>query len=179
MSETGNKALVEHFARRIDVPLMIVASAGLLVAAYMLPTLKLTKIIFFTDEYSIWAGIIELWKGKHPILAATVFLFSMVFPIAKLIGLTLAWIVPLNDRGRLRMAKAISWLGKWSMLDVFIVAMIVVLVKSKDLADAEAGIGIYLFAAAVILSMIASMSVEQLSRQLAKIGQPIAASVES
>jgi len=161
------RALVENYARRIDVPILIVASAGLLIAAYMLPTLELTKVIFFTDEYSIWAGIMELWKADHPILAVLVFLFSMVFPIAKLLGLTLAWVVPLSDSGRLRMAETISWLGKWSMLDVFIVAMIVVLVKSKDLADAEAGIGIYLFAAAVTLSMIASMSVERLSKRAA------------
>jgi len=56
-------------------------------------------------------------------------------------------------------------MGKWSMLDLFVVAMIVVLVKAKEVADAEAKIGIHLFAGAVLLSMIASMSVEKLSRE--------------
>ena len=162
---TESRALVEHYPRRIDVPLLIVASAVLLVFAYLSPTLSLTKVIFFTDEYSIWGGIVELWQSEHPVLAVVVFVFSMVFPIAKLLALTVAWVVPMSVGFRNGFAGVVGQLGKWSMLDVFIVAMLVVLVKAKDLADAEAKIGIYLFGGAVLTSMFASLVVERLARR--------------
>ncbi len=65
--------------RRVDVPLMMLASAGLLVTAYFLPTLELTRVIFFTDTYSIWQGIVELWKSEYYILSAIV--LSMIVSI--------------------------------------------------------------------------------------------------
>ncbi len=158
-------ALVSQHPRRLDVQALILVAAGLLLAAYFLPTLKLTKIIFFTDTYSIWAGIAELWKSQHYLLAALVFAFSMLFPVAKLVGLAWVWYVPMTPVRREHAADWIGQLGKWSMVDVFVVAILIVLIKAQDLADAEAGIGIYLFAAAVILSMIASVSVERLARR--------------
>ena len=162
MSE--HRPLIAEHPGRVDVPILIVVSAGLLIGAYFLPTLKLTKVIFFTDTYSIWAGIAELWKGEHYLLAALVFLFSMIFPVVKLLGLAWIWVAPMAAARRDRAADWIGQLGKWSMVDVFVVAILVVLIKAQDLADAEAGIGIYLFAAAIVLSMIASVTVERLAR---------------
>ncbi|MHB1156856.1 MAG: paraquat-inducible protein A [Phycisphaerales bacterium] len=151
--------------RRLDVPLLLLAAAGLLAAGLSQPTLQLTKIVFFTDTYSIWRGIVELWTHSHQILAAIIFFFSIVFPIGKLVALSVLWTAPLGELWRRRLLTGLAILGKWSMLDVFVVASLIVLIKSKDLADANAGPGIYLFAGAVVLSMIVAEMIEHLAKR--------------
>ncbi|MFA7235399.1 MAG: paraquat-inducible protein A [Phycisphaeraceae bacterium] len=162
---SDRKSLMSMHPRRMDVPVLLLAAAGLLAAGLSQPTLKLTKIIFFTDTYSIWGGIVELWKAEHRILAVIIFFFSIVFPIGKLVALSVLWTAPLGERWRRRLLTGLAVLGKWSMLDVFVVASLIVLIKSKDLADANAGPGIYLFGGAVALSMIVAEMIEYLAKK--------------
>lgn len=146
------------------VPVLIVISLGLLFAGWSLPTLKLTKVIFFTSTYSIWAGITELWKSKHYFLAGVIFFFSMIFPTAKLLGLMGIWFAPLTRDIRNKYLNWLELLGRWSMLDVFVVAILIVLIKAADVADANAEIGIYLFAGAVMLSMLTTNIIYKMAR---------------
>jgi paraquat-inducible protein A len=146
------------------MPIMILIAMGLLIAGWSLPTLKLTKVIFFTDTYSIWAGIMELWKADLYFLAGLIFFFSMIFPLAKLLGLMGIWFVPLIQDTRSRYLDWLELLGRWSMLDVFVVATLIVLMKSKAIVDANAAIGIYLFAGAVLLSMLAANIMNRMAR---------------
>ncbi|MCF6153151.1 paraquat-inducible protein A [Candidatus Kuenenia stuttgartiensis] len=147
---------------RWDIPVMVVVALGLLIAGLNLPTLKLAKVIFFTNTYSIWDGVWELWKSNHIGLAVIIFFFSIVFPCVKLIGLLFVWFVPLEPEGRKRFLYWSGILGKWSMLDVFIVAILVILIKTRDIADANAQIGIYFFACAIMLSIAATMMIEKM-----------------
>lgn len=147
------------------MPIMILITIGLLIAGWSLPTLKLTKVIFFTDTYSIWAGIMELWKADLYFLAGLIFFFSMIFPMAKLLGLMGIWFVPLEQETRSRYLDWLEMLGRWSMLDVFVVATLIVLIKSKSIVDANAAIGIYLFAGAVLLSMFAANVMIRMARR--------------
>ena len=146
------------------VPILIVISLGLLIAGWSLPTLKLTKAIFFTSTYSIWAGITELWKSEHYILAGVIFFFSMIFPTAKLLGLMSIWFAPLTREIRNRYLNLLEILGRWSMLDVFVVSILIVLIKAADVADANASIGIYFFAGAVMLSMLTANIIYKMAR---------------
>jgi paraquat-inducible protein A len=146
------------------IPLVILAAFGLLIAGWSLPTMKLTQVIFFTSTYSIWAGIMELWKAHHYFLAGVILFFSMIFPTAKLFGLMCIWFVPLTHGVRSRYLDWLEILGRWSMLDVFVVATLIVLIKAKDIVDANAEAGIYLFAGAVILSMLTTNVMNKLAR---------------
>lgn len=56
-----------------------------------------------------------------------------------------------------RMAAVVDGLGKWSMMDVLVVALLVLTAKSSGLANAASAPGVYCFAGAVLLSMIAGM----------------------
>ena len=147
------------------MPIMILTAVGLLIAGWSLATLKLTKVIFFTDTYSIWAGIMELWKADLYFLAGLIFFFSMIFPMAKLLGLMGIWFVPLEQETRSRYLDWLEMLGRWSMLDVFVVATLIVLIKSKSIVDANAAIGIYLFAGAVLLSMLTANIMNRMARR--------------
>jgi paraquat-inducible protein A len=146
------------------VPVLILAALGMLIAGWSLPTLKLTQVIFFTSTYSIWAGIMELWKSHHYFLAGLIFFFSMIFPTAKLLGLLGIWFAPLTRDVRGKYLDWLEILGRWSMLDVFVVATLIVLIKSKDIVDANAAIGIYLFAGAVMLSMLTTSIINRMAR---------------
>ncbi len=159
-------SLIKLHSWRIDVPILLLLTSGLLAAGLSLPTLILTKAVFFTDTYSIWRGIVELWTHSHQVLGAIILLFSIIFPIGKLVALSVLWTAPLDHIWRRRLLIVLSSLGKWSMLDVFVVAILIVLVKSKDIADAHAGPGIYLFAGAVVLSMIVTEMIERMAKQV-------------
>ena len=64
------------------------------------------------------------------------------------------------------MAEGHNEVGKWSMLDVFVVAVIIVLLTAQRFVSAHLRVGIYLFGTAIILSMLASAWVEQLARKV-------------
>lgn len=169
---TQARSLARQYPYRADVPLMLLASTGLLIAGLTQPTMKLTKVIFFHDTYSIWRSIVELWRADHVALAAIVFLFSLVFPVVKLVGMTALWYMPLTSQRRREGARAIAMLGKWSMLDVFVVATLVVLIKAQDVADAQAQPGIYLFAASILLSIVVGIVIERKAERAARDAQP-------
>jgi paraquat-inducible protein A len=151
-------------SRHWYVPFVILTALGLLIAGWSLPTFKLTKAIFFMSTYSIWAGIMELWKAKLYFLAGLIFFFSMIFPTVKLLGLLAIWFVPLDEKARGKYLNRLELLGRWSMLDVFVVATLIVLIKSKSIVDANASAGIYLFAGAVILSMLITNIIYRMAR---------------
>jgi len=107
------------------------------------------------------ATVRELWQSGSPVLAIIVGAFSMVFPVIKLAGILLitspAWIW--GDRHRHRAHRLMEKFGALSLLDVFVVALLIVLVKVGGFLKMEASAGIFLFAAAVLLSIAASFLV--------------------
>jgi len=78
-----------------------------------------------------------------------------VFPVAKLAYLLYLWNRKGYDLGRRH--RLLQWLGRagrWSMLDVFVVALLVVSVKLQWIADVEVRFGLYAFGASVLLTML-------------------------
>ena len=127
--------------------------------------MKVEKMVLWKNEYSVIQGVNSLWEQGQITLAIIVFFFSIVFPIIKLSALALIWSVPLPEQKRQVVLYWLGLLGKWSMLDVFVVAILIVLVKLGPLAKIEAQRGVYWFAAAIVLSMITSMYVERLAKK--------------
>ena len=118
------------------------------------PVLKLTKLYFLEDEHSLWSVVQALFhKGEH-FLGTIIFVFSVVFPALKLFYLLVVAISPpISDRQYIM--KWMSWLGKWSMLDVLVLALVIFYAKSNELADAATLPGVYYFTASVVLTMVA------------------------
>jgi paraquat-inducible protein A len=160
-----SKSLQQVNSKAWDVPVMGAVAIGLLIAGWFTPTVKMSKFIFGSDEYSIWQSVAGLWEAGDYVLALIIFFFSMIFPTAKLGVLGWVWLRPMPEEEQQSTLKWVEALGKWSMLDVFVVAVTVVLVKAKALLDAEPMYGIYLFAAAIALSMIVSWRVNRLAKK--------------
>ncbi len=146
---------------RAALPALIVASAALTLGlSYTLPTVTFRTITSKVPEvYSIWGGIVSLWRDGNVVLAPVVFLFSIVFPVAKLV--LLGWVIATSRRGvargRWELVEWLRWLGKWSMLDVLIIALFVGSIRI-GLATASSLVGIHVFSAAIVLSMLASVA---------------------
>ncbi len=144
---------------------LLALAVGALAAGLILPTIEMKELVFKKTSFSIMAGIRTLYEERYYFLAAVIFVFSIVFPILKLTALSMLWLVPMTARVR---ETAIEWLevaGKWSMLDVFVVALMIIVTKSSGLVKAKPLAGIYWFMASVVLSMILSSWIKRLHRR--------------
>ncbi len=112
---------------------------------------------------TIMSGVIELINyGMLPI-AIVVFVASILVPTFKLVGIALLLYSvqrkqPLSARQRGMMYRFIEWIGRWSMLDIFVITILVALVKFGSLASIEAGFGAVAFCSVVVLTMLAAVS---------------------
>jgi len=140
----------------------LIAAAILYIPANLLPIMLTTKM-YNTLSSTIVSGVIELWQDGAWDLAIIVFTASVVVPILKIAMMTFLLITTQRkstwrQRERTKLYRIIERIGHWSMLDVFVVALLITLVHFHKLALVQAGGGIIAFGAVVVLTMLASMS---------------------
>ena len=158
------RSLMQRYPRHAMVPIALVASTILLIRGLSLPLLY-TQKMFWKSSYSVWAGVVALWNQQEYLLAFVLLFFSMVFPFIKLASLAIIWFVKLPDRRRTALLHGLGVLGKWSMLDVFVVAILIVFVKLGPLVNVEPRSGVYVFSTAIAASMLTTMYVDRLARK--------------
>ena len=112
---------------------------------------------------TIISGVIELADAGMWPLAALVFFASITVPVLKLIGLILLLVSTQRGatrrlRDRTVLYRVVEAVGRWSMIDIFMISILVALVQLGELATIEPGIGAVSFAAVVIITMVAAMS---------------------
>ncbi|WP_241911630.1 paraquat-inducible protein A [Telmatospirillum siberiense] len=140
----------------------LMAAAILYIPANMLPVME-TSSMFGAEKDTILSGIVYFWTSGSQGLAALIFFVSILVPMLKLGSLSvLAWTVRrrsvYNRRQRAVLFRIIEMVGRWSMLDVFVVALMVGLVHFQGLAVIQAGSGAAAFGAVVVLTMLAARS---------------------
>jgi paraquat-inducible protein A len=141
---------------------LALAAGVMLVPANLLPVLS-TNLGGRARTDTIMSGIISLWRDGMWAIAAIVFIASILIPLLKLVGLT--WLLiavrrrTTRHRHRLtRLYATLDFVGRWSMLDVFLVAFLAGAVQFDALATIEPRSGIVAFAAAVVLTILATDS---------------------
>jgi paraquat-inducible protein A len=164
MNTDRKRSLREIHPKRVDIIILILLAAGCLAIGYYLPVLTVRKL-WEKNTFSILSGITSLWKEKYVFLSVIIFVFSVVFPIAKLVSLLAIWFVKLSVAQRKRLLYFMELLGKWSMLDVFVTAIVVVTIKLGVLASAKVEPGIYFFAASILLAMLVTALQHNLARR--------------
>ena len=167
MANAKRKSLSQYYPKRWDIVVYLILLLGLLITAQCLPVLSIKKFVFWKSQYSLWSGTIGLFRSGNYVLGSILLTFSIFFPFAKLCILLVLWFGKFTDDQRLRVFKWLEILGRWSMLDVFVVAMIVVIAKSGVAMKASPKIGIYLFAIAVLLSLVVMVYIGSLARRVA------------
>lgn len=148
------------------VGVMIALSAALLAAGWLAPIMTVEKLFVLSDDISILGSCWQLFDNGEFFLFGVIFVFSILFPLIKLGVALYLWY--LADLERPRFLRSLYWielLGKWSMLDVFVVALSVVAIQMSLVSDVEIHPGIYLFSAAVALSIVAVGRIASLARR--------------
>jgi paraquat-inducible protein A len=120
-----------------------------------------TGSLFGAQENTIVSGVIYLWTSGAWALASVVFIASVLVPLLKLFALTLlvatAWRRSTwRPYLRAKVYRMVELVGRWSMLDVYVVAVLVALVQLQPLAAISAGPGAIAFGAVVVLSMLSA-----------------------
>ena len=163
MSESGPKlarsTLVKVFPRAgWMIVFMLIASLAFFIAGVLLPFTAVTKLWLFENQISVYRGLVVLWKADELFLFLILFVFTVCFPFVKINAMLTLWLWPQLDSARgQRLYGFVSHLGKWSMLDVFIVAILVLTVKSTGVASIKVGTGFFMFFASVMLTQFASV----------------------
>lgn len=106
------------------------------------------------NTFSLASGLVELLTQGQIFLFLVVLVFSVLFPLTKLAALGHVVFGNADAATRERQLARLSFWGKWSMLDVFVIALLVVSLKLGDLVDVQIHCGIYFFAASVLLTML-------------------------
>ena len=167
---TNITALITKNSRRgLVIVFMLLAAMGCFIAGIILPFTAVTKLWLFENQISVCRGLVVLWKGEELFLFLILFVFTICFPFVKINALLALWLYPglTADQAR-NFFKFVSQLGKWSMLDVFVVAILVLTVKSSGVASIKLGSGFFLFFLSVMLTQFASIWTGHIASRLEK-----------
>lgn len=151
------KSLFAEHPRRLDIPLMILASLVILYFGLTQPVVRMTSALSGDSSYSVIGGLVKFWQAGDYFIGFLIFLFSALFPVVKLAAMLWLWSAPTVREDRRRNLRIIEPLGKWSMLDVLVVILFAGAVKLGLIADARILGGAYVYGAAILLSMLAAV----------------------
>lgn len=141
-------------------------AASLLAVGLIAPVITLNKFVLIENTFSIVSGVIQLLEDGQVLLFLVITAFSIVLPILKL--MILYELVSSYQSMYFSVRKQLHWMhlyGKWSMLDVFVVAVLVATVKLDAIANVEMRYGLYAFAASVILTMLITSRIVNLVKR--------------
>jgi len=140
---------------------LLIAAYILYIPANLLPIM--TVISFGKGEAdTILSGVKELIHADMWPIALLVFFASIIVPVTKLLSLTylllsVQYQSQWRPRERTVLYRITEVVGRWSMLDIFMISILIALVKLEAVATIEPGMGAISFAAVVIITMFAAM----------------------
>jgi paraquat-inducible protein A len=142
--------------RSLALGLLIILATLSLALGVMLPAVNFTTVFVWTKQHSIATIIWALYSSQDVVLCLVIFVFSMLFPFLKLLYLIMLVAspsLPLAFRGRT--LAAMEWLGRYSMTDVMVLALVVFYINASGYSEASVLPGTYFFAASAVLTMLA------------------------
>jgi paraquat-inducible protein A len=154
-------------ARRLRI--LLAVTTFFLAVGLVAPIITMKKFVLVENTFSVFSGAIQLFNEGQFFLFIIIAGFSIVLPLLK-IGV-LNKLLSMKEGNNGDLDRYLHWMhlyGKWSMLDVFVVAILVVAVKLGAIASVEMRAGLYAFAAAVILTMFVTARVVSLTNRLEK-----------
>jgi len=141
---------------------LVLAAAICYIPANVLPVLT-TTTLGSSDSDTILGGVVFLYTSGSWPLALIVLIASVMVPLGKLVALAYLLITVqcgsiTSTHERTRLYRLVDFVGRWSMLDVFVDTFTVALVQLQPLMSVAPGAGVLFFAAVVVLTMIAAES---------------------
>lgn len=142
--------------RNFILSFFIILAAVFFALGIILPVIRFTTVYVWSREHSIATIIWALYQNQEHFLCVVLFLFSIFFPFLKLFYLlTLVTSPDLSPEFRSRSIRTMEWLGRYSMTDVMVLALMIFYVNSSGYTEATVLPGVYFFAASAIITMLA------------------------
>ena len=141
---------------------LLIASYILIIPANVLPVMESNTLSGREDD-TIMSGVIYLWTSGSQALSAILFIASILIPITKLLTLTYL-LISVRQRSvwqpkvRTQMYRILEAVGRWSMIDIYVAAMLTALVQFGNIMSINVGAGAIAFGAVVVLTMLAAES---------------------
>jgi paraquat-inducible protein A len=168
--------------RNLAFSILLISATVCFVLGVVLPAIRFTTVYVRTNEHSIATIIWALYTREEFLLCFVIFLVSILFPFLKLLYLLTLVISPGMPRDfRVRSISAMEWLGRYSMTDIMVLALMVFYINASGYAEASVLPGAYLFTASALMTMLAYgwvhslaphaavLSADSLSERLAKL----------
>ena len=134
-----------------------VAALVLLPAAVLLPILEIEQLGHH-HRSSIFGGIVDLYQTGSVLVATVILLFSIVLPLLKILALLeLSWLCSMQQRHRAWTYRWMEQIGKWSMMDVMLLALLVMMIKLSGVVQFHFGPALIAFILCVSMSMISAI----------------------
>jgi len=131
------------------------AALGLMIGGVTLPAISVSSFWIYEETYSILGGILAMAERGDVVLAGFVFAVSVLFPTAKIVlGLLALRRLHQRDAKLARIMGRLSALSKWSMADVLVLALLMIILNGQVLTTADIHSGVALFALGVIASAL-------------------------
>jgi paraquat-inducible protein A len=140
----------------------LVAGMMFYVPANVYPMLR-TRTVGFAEDQTIVGGVVELAQHGAFGVAFIVFFASVIIPVGKFVAIGYLAIIATrpthhSPKALLHLYEFVEWIGRWSMIDVFVVAILVALVQFNLVATINPGIAAVCFALSVVFTMLSAMS---------------------
>jgi len=140
----------------------LIAACIMYIPANLMPVM-ITSTLLDEQRDTIMSGIVYFWVSGSWELAIVVFVASFMVPLFKLVALIILTVSARRRSSwqrlqRAKLYRVVETIGRWSMLDVFVVSLLTGLVQIEGFAKITAGIGVAAFGSVVVLTMLASLS---------------------
>lgn len=140
---------------------LLIASYILYIPANTMTMMETGTLISYRKD-TIMSGVIHLWQSGNPGIAVIVFVASILVPLFKLLVLTLLLLSVRRGstwkiRTRIQLYRVVELVGRWSMLDIFVLTILAALVQIQTMATVRAGTASIAFGMVVVLTMFAAM----------------------
>ena len=143
-------------ARTFAFSFLIILATVFFALGVMLPVIRFTTVFVWTNQHSIATIIWALYLNQEFFLCFVIFVFSILFPFMKLFYLlTLVTSPDMPAEFREKSISAMEWLGRYSMTDVMVLALMIFYVNASGYTEASVLPGVYFFAASTIMTMLA------------------------
>jgi paraquat-inducible protein A len=144
------------------VATMIGVALVLNILAVTLPFLTIDQVLKSPETYSLPRSVVLMWERELYIVAILIAGFSIIFPFFKIASMVVIWFGPLGKGTRRTWLAWIERLGKWSMMDIFVVALLLALTTDQWAISTTPHIGVYCFVAAIMVAMATSVTMTHL-----------------
>jgi len=161
---------VQVFTVTVNLTALIALAGGLLMPIMMMSIHKdvqyLGEVVLAMESKGVLGSIAKLFESHDYVVGGALLLFSILLPLLKTLSMLFLALF-IENKSAHTVVQFFKMLGKWSMADVFVVAIFLVYLSGgkSETSRAEVQVGLYFFLAYVILSMLASLSADKMLQE--------------